>query len=94
MSRAFGLAGALALALAATGFRFPRVVRGNTRRMRLVRGVRGLSLPVLWVVVGLVVAAVYDYFDRLGTAGRVLSALVAVLLWPLLLFGFEIRISR
>lgn len=62
--------------------------------MRLARGARGLSLPVLWVVVGLVVAAVYDYFDRLGTAGRVLSALVAVLLWPLLLFGFEIRISR
>jgi hypothetical protein len=51
-------------------------------------------LPVLWIVVGVVVAAINDYFDSLGTAGRVLTAATAVLLWPLLLFGFEIRISR
>lgn len=56
---------------------------------------RRLSLlPVLWVVVGVVVAAVENYFDSLGTAARVLTALAAVLLWPLLLFGFDIRISR
>jgi len=59
-----------------------------------VRGRYALSLPVLWVVVGVVVAAVYDYFDRLGTTGRVLSAIAAVLLWPLLLFGFDVTISR
>jgi hypothetical protein len=40
------------------------------------------------------VAAVYDYFDSLETAGRVLTAVAAVLLWPILLFGFDIRISR
>jgi hypothetical protein len=51
-------------------------------------------LPVVWVVVGVVVAAIYDYFDSLGTVGRVLSAIVAVLMWPLLLFGFDIRIER
>ena len=51
-------------------------------------------LPVLWIVVGVVVAAINDYFDSLGTAGRVLTAATAVLLWPLLLFGFDIRISR
>jgi hypothetical protein len=56
---------------------------------------RRLSLlPVLWVVVGVVVAAVEDYFHSLETAGRVLTAIAAVLLWPLLLFGFDIRISR
>lgn len=56
---------------------------------------RRLSLlPVLWVVVGVVVAAVQDYFESLETASLVLTALAAVLLWPVLLFGFDIRISR
>jgi Mn2+/Fe2+ NRAMP family transporter len=52
------------------------------------------ALGVLWIVVGLVVAAIYDYFDSLGTAGRVLSLVAAVLLWPLLLLGFDIQIRR
>jgi mannose/fructose/N-acetylgalactosamine-specific phosphotransferase system component IID len=51
-------------------------------------------VPVVWVVVGVVVAAIYDYFDSLGTTGKVLSAIVAVLLWPLLLLGFDISIQR
>jgi hypothetical protein len=53
-----------------------------------------LLLPALWIVVGVVVAAVYDYFDSLETVARVLTAVTAVLLWPILLFGFDIRISR
>jgi hypothetical protein len=55
---------------------------------------RGLSLPALWVIIGLIVAAIYDYFDSLGTAGRVLTLIVAVLFWPVLLFGFDITIER
>jgi hypothetical protein len=51
-------------------------------------------LPIVWIVVGVVVAAIYDYFDSLGTLGRVLTAIAAVLLWPLLLFGFDISIQR
>ncbi len=62
--------------------------------MRRIRGVRGLSVPVIWLVVGVVVAAIYDYFEKLDTTGRILSAVVAVVVWPLLLFGFDIRISR
>jgi hypothetical protein len=57
-------------------------------------GYRAPLLAVVWIVVGVVVAAIYDYFDSLGTVGRVLTAASAVLLWPILLFGFEIRISR
>lgn len=53
-----------------------------------------LAFPGLWIIVGVVVAAIYDYFDSLGTAGRVLTAITAVLLWPILLFGFDISISR
>jgi ATP/ADP translocase len=59
------------------------------------REVQGPSfLAVVWIVVGVVVAAIYDYFDSLGTVGRVFTVIAAVLLWPLLLFGFDIRISR
>lgn len=55
---------------------------------------RALFLPVVWIAVGVVVAAIYDYFDSLGTIGKVLTAVAAVVLWPLLLFGFEISITR
>ena len=51
-------------------------------------------LGIVWIVVGVAVAAVNDYFDNLDTVGRVLSAVVAVLLWPIVLLGFDIRISR
>jgi hypothetical protein len=51
-------------------------------------------LVMAWIVVGVVIAAVQDYFDRLDTAGGVASAVVAALLWPLLLLGFDVRISR
>ena len=55
---------------------------------------RPSTLGFVWVVVGVVVAAVQDYFDSLSTAGQVLTAVAAVLLWPLLVVGFDIRISR
>ena len=49
---------------------------------------------MVYLVIGVVVAAVNDYFDSLSTVGRVVSAVVAVVLWPLVLIGFEIQISR
>jgi hypothetical protein len=56
---------------------------------------RGPSfLALVWIVVGVIVAAIYDYFDSLGTVGRVFTAIAAVLAWPLLLLGFDIRITR
>jgi hypothetical protein len=51
-------------------------------------------LTTVYVVIGVVVAAVNDYFDSLGTVGRVVSAILAVALWPLVLIGFDIRVSR
>jgi hypothetical protein len=55
---------------------------------------RALFAPTVWIIVGVVVAAVYDYFDNLDTVGQVLSAIAAVVVWPVLLFGFDIQISR
>jgi hypothetical protein len=49
---------------------------------------------MVWIVVGVFVAAADDYLDSVGTAGRVLTAILAILLWPLLLLGFDIRVSR
>jgi hypothetical protein len=51
-------------------------------------------LFVVYVVVGLIVAASYDYFDNLKTTGRVLTLIAAVLMWPMLLFEFDVRIQR
>jgi hypothetical protein len=56
--------------------------------------VRALFVPIVWLFIGVIVAAINDYFDSLGTVGKVLSAIAAVILWPLLLFGFDITIQR
>lgn len=49
---------------------------------------------LLYLVIGLIVAFVQDYLDNLGTISRILTALLAILLWPLLLLGFDVRIVR
>ena len=51
-------------------------------------------LGILRIVIGVVVAATNDYLDTLGTAGRILTAIAAVLLWPLIVVGFDISITR
>ncbi len=51
-------------------------------------------LFVVYMVVGVIMAALYDYFDNLKTTGRVLTLIAAVLMWPMLLFGFDVRIQR
>jgi hypothetical protein len=49
---------------------------------------------VLYVVIGIVVAFAQDYLDSLGTVARVLTALLAILIWPLILIGFDVRVTR
>lgn len=51
----------------------------------------GIAVAIYFVL-GVLVAVANDYFDHLTTFGRLISALLAVLLWPLLLFGLDIRI--
>jgi hypothetical protein len=48
---------------------------------------------IVYLVLGLLVAASHNYFDHLSTLGRVLSAIIAVIIWPLLLIGIDVRIS-
>ena len=47
---------------------------------------------VIWIVVGLVVAANKDFLDNLGSVSAVVSAVLAVLLWPLVLLGVHAAI--
>ncbi|MDP8968010.1 MAG: hypothetical protein M3N04_05365, partial [Actinomycetota bacterium] len=46
----------------------------------------GIAVAI-YLVLGILVAVANDYFDHLTTFGRLLSALLAVVLWPLLLLG-------
>jgi hypothetical protein len=51
-------------------------------------------LGVVYLVIGIVVAARYDYFDQFETVRQVLSGLLAILFWPLLLLGIDLHIKR
>ncbi|MDX6438643.1 MAG: hypothetical protein QOF45_1226 [Gaiellaceae bacterium] len=50
-------------------------------------------LGLIYVAIGIFLAANKDYFQNLDTLKRVLSALLAILLWPLLLFGINLHIK-
>ena len=49
-------------------------------------------LGLIYVAVGIFLAASKDYFENLDTVKRVFSALLAILLWPLLLLGVDLHI--
>ena len=53
-----------------------------------------MPLRVPSLLIGLVVAFVQDYLDSLGTISRILTAILAILLWPLLLLGFDVSVTR
>ena len=46
----------------------------------------------VYIVVGCVIAAQRDFFDHLQTVDGIVSAALAVLLWPLVLLGIHARI--
>ncbi len=50
-------------------------------------------LSILYLVVGVVVAASQNYFSGISQLGDVAEAALAVLIWPVLLFGVDINIS-
>jgi hypothetical protein len=55
--------------------------------------VRISFLGFVYLAIGVVVAAMNDYFDHLGTIKRIISALLAILLWPLVLLDVDIHID-
>jgi hypothetical protein len=49
-------------------------------------------IPIIWIVIGVVVAASHHFFDHLAALGAFLSAVLAILLWPLVLLGVNVTI--
>ena len=53
---------------------------------------RGVSLGAVYLIVGLVVAVLKDYFDNIETFKGVLEALIAIIIWPAVLLGVDINV--
>lgn len=49
-------------------------------------------LGFVYLVIGVIVAATHNYFDHLRTVKLIVSALLALLLWPLVLLGVNLHI--
>ncbi len=49
-------------------------------------------LAIAYLVIGVVVAANRDYLDSLDAAREIISAILAILLWPLVLLGIDVNI--
>jgi hypothetical protein len=48
---------------------------------------------LIYVAIGIFVAASKDYFENLDTGKRVLSAGLAIFFWPLTLLGIDLHVS-
>lgn len=57
----------------------------------MLRPVRGI-FPLIYLVIGLVVAQQHHYFVHLSTLSQVISAVLAVILWPLILLHFNLHV--
>jgi ABC-type Na+ efflux pump permease subunit len=49
-------------------------------------------VALVYLVIGVLVAVAEDYFDNIENVKRIISALLAVLLWPLVLLGVDLHI--
>ena len=56
---------------------------------------RGISLfGLVYVGVGVAIAANHHYFDNVHGWRGVLSAIFAVFLWPLILLGIDLHVKK
>jgi hypothetical protein len=49
-------------------------------------------LILVYLVIGVIVAASKDYLENLDTVRRLASAVLAIGLWPLLILGIDLHI--
>ena len=50
-------------------------------------------LVVIYLVVGVVVAYDRDYLENLDRVKRLISAVLAIVVWPLVLLGFDVKVT-
>ena len=51
-------------------------------------------LTLVWLIVGIAIAASHHYFTHLSTWRQILSAALAIVLWPLILLGIDLHVHR
>ena len=51
-------------------------------------------IPLVYLVIGAVIASTHHYFQHVDTLRAVGSAILAIILWPLLLLGIDLHIHR
>ena len=51
-------------------------------------------LGLIYIIVGVAIASSHHYFRSLDTVREVVSAVLAVLLWPLILLGIDLHIKK
>jgi hypothetical protein len=51
-------------------------------------------LGLVYLAIGVVVAATHHYFAHLSTIRQFGSAVLAILLWPLILLGIDLHIKK
>lgn len=51
-------------------------------------------IGLVYLVIGVLVAAARDYFENLNDIGGIVSALLAIVLWPLVLLGVDFEIGK
>jgi hypothetical protein len=54
---------------------------------------RTTLLLVVYMVIGVVVAYDRNYLENLDHARRLISAILAIVLWPLVLLGFDVKVT-
>jgi Mn2+/Fe2+ NRAMP family transporter len=52
-----------------------------------------VGLFVIYIIIGVIVAAGHHYFEHLDTVRPIASAVLAVLLWPLVLLGVSLHLK-
>ena len=50
-------------------------------------------LALIYVVIGVLVAAARNYFERLDSVRGIVSLLIAILVWPVIVFDVDVRIG-
>jgi hypothetical protein len=50
-------------------------------------------LFLIYLVIGVVVAYADNYLENLNHTKRLISAVIAIVIWPLVLLGFDVKIT-
>ena len=50
-------------------------------------------IGVVYLVIGIIVASTHHYLSHLGSVKSIAAAILAILLWPLVLFGVNLHLG-